>query len=299
MSPPTEPLRVRAIRLGLQRWPFRRGRGVVLRSARFLLPREPFLTEVEPGILIPGDLDDYMVLHYFVHGLDQDPAFQLARRLVRPGDTVIDVGANIGLWVMGMARAVGARGHVHAFEPFPANFARLRANLERNGLAWVRCHQLAAADWVGDAQFLAPTGSNSGVGALRPDAPRGPFSVRVTTLDEFCGQQALTHVSMLKVDVEGAELRVFQGAQKLLGSADAPMVMFEVGDSLAAAYGSTPTEAKAFLAGIGYEIYRCRAGRLEPVGLEDAHPGSEDLLAVRPAHFTGHPALQSLLRARD
>jgi hypothetical protein len=75
---------VRAARLTLQRWPFRRGRERIWRAIRPILPRTPFYTEVEPGIVVLADLDDYILRHYFINGLRQDPAFQLIRGLVRP-----------------------------------------------------------------------------------------------------------------------------------------------------------------------------------------------------------------------
>ena len=288
--------RVRALRSGLQRWPFPRGRGVLLRSLRPFLPPGPFLIEVEPGIFVEDDLRDYMILYYFVHGFRDDPAFQLARRLVRPGDTVLDVGANVGLWLMGVARAAGPDGAVHAFEPLPANFARLAANVRRNGLGWVRCHPLAVADEVGEAFLLLPAGENSGLGSLCGRDLGERIRVAVTTVDDFCAREGLARVDLVKVDVEGAEPRVFQGAARLLAGERAPMVMFETGDTLAASFGTSPAEAKHLLTDAGYSIYRFRQDRLEGVGPDEAHPASEDLFAFRPRHLEESPALAALRR---
>jgi FkbM family methyltransferase len=208
---------------------------------------------------------------------------------------VLDVGANVGMWVLGVARAAGPTAVVHAFEPLPANFERLAENLRRNALGWVRCHRVAVADRAGEARFLLPGPGNSGVGSLSAEGSGASVTVEVTTLDAFCREQGLSRVHILKVDVEGAELRVFRGAATLLGSARPPVIMFEVGETLAAAFGATTTEVKQFLVDAGYGLYRLHAGRLQGVTPTDTHPGSEDLLALQPSHLREHPALAALL----
>jgi FkbM family methyltransferase len=295
-SPWRERARVRMARVTLRHWPFRRGHGVLLRLFRPILPRAPFVMELEPGIAVAADLEDYVVLHYFVYGFRRDPAFRLVRDLVRPGDTVIDVGANAGLWIMGIARRAGATAVVHAFEPVPGNFERLTVNVERNNLTWVHCHRLALSDVAGRAQFQMPPSGNTGAGSLGTREAAGSFDVQVSTLDGFCQENALARVHLLKVDVEGAELRVFKGAAGLLGSKQPPFITFEVGESLAAAFGTSAAVVKAFLGQFGYAIYRHRGNFLETVPADERHPMSEDLFAVHPTHFGAYAALRRLVR---
>jgi FkbM family methyltransferase len=287
---------VRGARLTLQRWPFRRGRERIWRAVRRFLPRTPFYTEMEPGIVVLADLDDYILRYYFINGLSQDPAFQLIRGLVRPGDVVIDVGAHVGLWVMGVARAAGPTAAVHAFEPLPGNFESLTANVRRNGLEWIQCHPQAVADVPGEAEFKLPRTGNTGVGSLSASAAAGPsVHVRVTTLDAFCQGAALPRVDFLKVDAEGAELRIFRGSRALIESEKGPLITFEVGDTLAAAFGSTAADTKRFLVQAGYGIYRCRHDKLESVPADAGHPTSEDLVALRAAHLETHPRLRQMV----
>jgi FkbM family methyltransferase len=298
-TPPAgEPVRVRAVRLALQHWPFPRGREATWRILHRLLPSLPFLTEIEPGIFVVADLDDYIVRYYFLFGLRKDPSFRLGRDLVRPGDTVIDVGANIGLWVMGVARAAGPTARIHAFEPLPANFERLEANVGRNSLDWIQCHPLALAERDGEARLLLPRSGNSGVGSLRTDPGGESVAVTLTTLDGFCRREGLARVHFLKVDVEGAEMRVFEGAGKLLASDRPPLLMFEVGDSLAAAFGTSSAAVKARLATHGYGCYRYRNARLQTVDVDEKHTASEDLIALHPCHLTEYPILAHLARPR-
>lgn len=290
-----EPARVRLVRQCLQAWPLPRGKGILLRALSPLLRLRPFLFELEPGIYVPGELDDYMFLHFFVHGMRLDPSYELARGLTRRGDTVLDVGANLGFWLMGVARIAGKGAAVHAFEPLPLNFDRLVRHLSLNDLDWVSCNPTAVGASPGQSTFQRPTGENSGVGWLSNAVEGGSLTVGVTTLDIFRAERGLERVDFLKIDVEGAELLVIKGAQTLLGSAHAPVVMFEVGDGLAARFGTTSIDVKEALTRQGYLIHRFRRGQLVAVDTFEAHPSSEDLFALRPYHFEERPILRRLV----
>lgn len=289
-----EPQDIRFIRTCLHRWPFKRGKGVLLRLFGPRLRKRDFLIEIEPGVLIPGELDDWMVLSFFTDAQRNLP-LQLSHSLIRPGDTLIDVGANTGLWALGAAVRVGPAGAVHAFEPVPDNFVRLTRNLTLNGFANVVCRQLALADKCGHTVFYAATADNSGIGSLekRGEADR-PIEIEMTTVDDYCAGQAISRVDLMKVDVEGAELLVFRGAERLLSSTEAPIIMFETDEALTARFGSSSTLIKKLLQQYGYDFYRYTGERLEAVALNEVHHKQEDLFALKPFQIERHKLLQRL-----
>ena len=91
-------------------------------------------------------------------GLGQGHSFEpeilsALQRWVQPGNTVVDVGANIGYFTAHLARLVGNTGVVHGFEPEAANFALLTANMHSNGLAWVKLYQAAVGAAAGHARL--------------------------------------------------------------------------------------------------------------------------------------------------
>lgn len=268
---------------------------MLLRLASPLLQDRPIVYRLEPGVVVRGELEEHQFLYYFAYGLSQDPSFRLARRIVRLHDTVIDVGANFGFWLMGVARRAGAEAAVHAFEPFPANCQRLIEHLELNRLTWVRCHPMAVGATPGEAGFIGPAETNRGLGSLAPSGVGGGLHVPVTTLDAFCREHGLSRVDLLKVDVEGAELQVFRGAQGLLASREAPIIMFEVGDTLASRFGTTSAEVKHLLEASGYSIFRFDGVRLRRVSALAPHAASEDLFALQPSHMSERPLLGDLL----
>ena len=292
----SETLDVRIVKGVLNHWPFPRGKGLVLRWFRPYTEGRSLLFELEPGVALPLDLGDYVIRYAFSEGYVGEPEVQLSRSLIRPGDTVVDVGAHIGLWVMGAARRAGRAANVHALEPVARNFDKLRQNLKRNGLDFVQCHRRACSAAEGETTIFSSTNGNSGMASLaESEGVDLPERVAVTTLDRFCAEASLPRVDFMKVDVEGAELDVFRGAARLLSSDDAPAVLFEVGDSMAARFGSSSERVKRLLCDHGYELFSYRGQGLEPVSVSEEHRQA-DLFGFKPTHFHKYAALGAIAR---
>jgi FkbM family methyltransferase len=281
-----EPLDVRLLRRFLRDWPFRRGKEAIMRLARPFLDGRDFLMQIEPGIVAMPDLDDRILHWCFVDGSESwDPVMHLSRAIIRPGDTLLDVGANVGLWVMGAAQRAGGSARVFAFEPVPDNLRRLRRNLALNGLSSVVCEQLALSDRAGSARFFAATNSNSGMGSLAAhDGADQAIDVQITTLDRYCDAVGIDSIAVMKVDVEGAERLVFEGGLRRLARDDGPAIMFEVNEELATLFGSSTASVKQLLGESGYRIFRFDGRVLHEVRMQERHSG-EDLMAFKPIHF--------------
>ena len=146
------------------------------------------------------------------------------RQVIKPGDTVIDVGANVGQMTLEMAHLVGPSGCVIAIEPGPGNLRVLRRHIEGNGFSnRVIIEAAACADTPGTMKFLVhgdrPDAVGSGHHLWRGQdaAPPGAqvIEVPVLTLDELCARHA-AEPQVMKMDVEGAELLALRGAGKIL-----------------------------------------------------------------------------------
>lgn len=180
-------------------------------------------------------------------GLYELDTARAMRRLVRPGDWVLDVGANIGYMTALAARMVGAGGRVDAFEPEPGNRARLEAHVALNGLSdRVRVHAVALSDRAGEAtihSFAGVAGSNHGSSSLFPHARLSPSAtapVATARLDDVLA--ALDGVAgrrprLVKMDVEGAEPLVVSGMAGLLGGPEPPAILGELNPEQARAGG--------------------------------------------------------------
>lgn len=142
---------------------------------------------------------------------------ELFRAHVRPGHTVIDLGAHIGYYTLLASALVGARGRVFAFEPHPRNAWYLRQHARMNGCDNVEVLECAAYDRSGHVGFRF--GAGTGTGRVT-DA--GGVEVRATRIDAFVAERRITP-DVVKVDVEGGERPVLDGAREMLRR-DRPLV---------------------------------------------------------------------------
>jgi FkbM family methyltransferase len=149
-------------------------------------------------------------------------------RLIQPGMTVLDVGANTGLFSLLAARRSPTVA-VHAVEPVPRVFDMLQANVARNHLANLSCHRLALSDREGSVAMYVPKEEIPVMASLLPQWRPGSdrIDVEAQTLDRFAADLGIRHVDVLKVDTEGTEHDVLAGAAGIL-SADRPFVVCEV-----------------------------------------------------------------------
>lgn len=150
---------------------------------------------------------------------------QAIQHWVQPGQVVYDLGANVGYVSLLFARAVGPQGQVFAFEPLPANQARLRQNLELNPGQPVQLVLAAAAEKSGRAAF-ALHGSDD-MGRLQTGNTSSAQTIEVETiaLDDFVSSHPAPH--LVKIDVEGAEVLALQGMHTLLRTAK-PVLFIEI-----------------------------------------------------------------------
>jgi FkbM family methyltransferase len=137
--------------------------------------------------------------------------------LLNPGDVFVDVGAHIGYYTLLGARAVGAEGHVYAFEPAPSNLALLTRNIHANGYGdRVTVIPKAVGNRVGSVRlFLDPEDSGSNSLFIVSPARKDSVNVEATTLDEFFGQAGWPAIQVMKMDIEGSEKAALEGMREL------------------------------------------------------------------------------------
>ena len=200
----------------------------------------------------------------------------LARR-ARAGDTLLDIGANLGYYTVLMSR-LAPDGQVHAFEPDPENFALLTRNCELNGCRNVTLHNVALTDRSG-AGALHRSGHNAGDHRLSAQgSPEAPLAITLATADEVLA--GLARVDIVKCDIQGAEVTAFRGMRALMArSAPKPAMIVEFEPSSLQAMGTTPAELLDLLDGWGY--------RYQFVGWENIFSIDRAALEAIAAHWLG------------
>lgn len=216
---------------------------------------------------------------YWFHGAGRErSSILLALRILSPGQTVIDVGANIGYLTELFAEFVGEEGTVHAFEPDPRNLRYLTSNVGTRPN--VEIHPIAASDKAGTSTLYTEslTGQNSSLVAdyeifsnnqqaagVKVNVSACP--IEVTTLDRHLGKS--TNTDFIKIDVEGFELEVLRGASGII-SRDRPWIMVEVSRS--------HDEVTAFLRHCGYRLFLSDLTEVETL------PGISNIFAFHREH---------------
>jgi len=205
--------------------------------------------------------------------------------LIQPGMGVADVGANVGLLTLSCAVATGPSGKVFAFEPEAGPRAQLEKTLKLNGLRWVEVFDQAAGALTEERTFhISPVIGHSSLYALpQEDGAGRDVTVQVSRLDDIIGPDQ--RLDVVKIDVEGAELDVLAGMDRLLRENPDLAIVAEYGPSHLARIGLTPKSWFDAFKKAGFQAYAieeptgvCR--RVSPADLVDVV--SINLAFVRP-----------------
>jgi len=172
----------------------------------------------------------------------------LMRRLVKPGDVVYDVGANIGLHTVFLSVLVGSEGHVHAFEANTELYEMLRATVA--GLANTTLHEFGLSEHDETRLLVVPENREEAslVSWSGEDSTTRPCELR--SLDTLVASRTIARPDFIKCDIEGAELMMLRGARSIIDAADAPIILSEANARAARAFGYVSGEIPGFLAGL-------------------------------------------------
>ncbi|MEW6675515.1 MAG: FkbM family methyltransferase [Nitrospirota bacterium] len=173
----------------------------------------------------PGEL---RLLEYVIQG--ETSSLERLISVVQPGDVIWDIGASIGLYTILMAKTVGEKGHVIAFEPGSQSFDRLQDNLRLNGLSNVRSFRKALGERNEKVKFYAGE-DGKWCSLISPPANRTDISSQVIEVvrgDDFQEVENLPLPQVIKIDVEGYEFSVLKGLKNTLSQPSCELILLEV-----------------------------------------------------------------------
>jgi FkbM family methyltransferase len=208
------------------------------------------------------------------------------RSYLRPGDWVVDVGANVGTVTLVASLAVGPSGKVIALEPHPRTYGFLLGNLKLNGVTNVVSRNAAVGDRPGEIWLTSSVSDDQNSVTGEGQGVR----VSQVTLDDVVAANA--QIALLKIDVEGYERFVLAGAVKTLSRT--ACVYFESWDQAFRRFGYDSREIANLLRDAGFRIFRFTPeGNIKDFGVDDSSPVCENLLAVRDSEsFPGRLLLE-------
>ncbi len=198
-------------------------------------------------------LDQADSLRLSTRGAYEPYLVELIQQQVKPGDVAVDIGANIGYHTLLLAKLVGEKGKVYAFEPHPENFSLLKKNVEANGYKNVVVEQKAVADQKGKIKlYLGNDERNTEHSIVRNrDTTEQYFEVDSVILDDYFKDKS---VDFIKMDIEGAEHYAVLGMQKLLKGSKNVKMALEFTPPFLKGLGIAPEEHLHLLQGLGFTI---------------------------------------------
>ncbi|MGI9098824.1 MAG: FkbM family methyltransferase [Solirubrobacteraceae bacterium] len=178
--------------------------------------------------------------------------------VLRADDVLYDIGANVGLVALHAARTC----RTVAFEPDPSFLDRLQRNLQLNPSVSVDVRALAIGDRDGTVTLFTDGADGNSPSLVHQRGEKESVEVRARMLDTIVSEGALPSPTVLKLDIEGAEILALRGAKGLLHGPSAPRALFlEVHDSFLPAFGSCAEEVLEIVRGAGYGTVRYEARR--------------------------------------
>lgn len=182
----------------------------------------------------------------------------LYSKLVKKGDTVLDIGANIGLFSLLGSDLVGDKGTIHAFEPNKETYQVLNENLKLNNIGNVFTHQLALSDKKEQVVLKTPSITKEedadAYFHIQKSNGEDKNAMMTQTIDSFIESHSLKSVDVIKIDIEGAELLCLKGGEKLFGASNKPKIIFEGHEPFCKRYDYTIADLLSYLEQFDYKI---------------------------------------------
>jgi FkbM family methyltransferase len=220
------------------------------------------IKELDRGLRLFVDLADHAIGLPIVRDQFEQSELAFIRRVVKPGDHVLDVGAHIGFFAVHMAALVGASGSVTAFEPYDENAELLERSARENQFdRRLRIERAAVGRTAGRAQLAFATETlNSGGAFVVTGAPPSGHAMRSVQMVALDDMKLPRPIAFMKMDVEGAEPLVVEGASKLIAE-DRPILLSELhAEQLARVSQISPDDFLSRMRALNYRAFRVEGG---------------------------------------
>ena len=241
--------------------PYHRGKQRLSQRLRriFQVSLEGEYVERRGGLWWSIDPGDYVQQDLFWSSAKDAAEIREAVRAMPRGGVMFDLGANFGYYAITIATALEGDCCIYAFEPNPPTMRRFRKNLELNSTRGVYPCETGLSDVPGRA-FVVEQPAHSGAAYLDQavnTAPGAPAGIQLATLDLFFEQHNIDRLDLIKMDIEGAELRALRGGIESIRRFR-PVILIELNPDTLERDGCSVRDVVVFLENLGYTIYTVR-----------------------------------------
>lgn len=247
---------------------------VVVAGARALFGQSTKVKVKRGGILWQLDLEEGIDFSIYLLGGFEPKTLALYRELIRPGNVVLDIGANVGSHSLPLAQLVSNEGQVIAFEPTAFAIKKLRSNLALNDelstrVVTVQAMLVATRDDTLDAELFSswPLEQSSDLHHVHKGRLMSTDGAIAMSLDDWVKSASLARIDFIKIDVDGHEPAVVQGARETLARFK-PTILLEMAPYLFAHQVEAFNTMLESLSGCGYTMTEVATGKSLPLSSE-------------------------------
>ena len=171
------------------------------------------------------------------------------------GDVALDIGSNIGYYTLLFAKQVGPEGKIYSFEAEPDNYQILKRNVMTNHYKNVTCEMKAVSDVNGSVSLMKSLNSDGHHHIVSNDSDSEKLLIKIpsVSLDEYF-EDIDRQISVIKMDIEGAELNALKGMRRLLAENDKIVIIMEFNPSALVRFGTKPRDVLEFLISMGFGL---------------------------------------------
>ena len=209
----------------------------------------------------------------FINPAERKEDEDFLKAYLKPGDVVVDVGANIGNITLTSAALVGNSGKIISIEPHPVIFKYLSGNISLNNFTNIDIINIAVSDFNGVIYF-----SNKACDDQNEVVKEGNLKVNTMTLDEIL-IKSIKSIDLLKIDVEGFELNVLKGASSILDKTKC--IYYESEEKHFKKYGYTTGDLIDMLQSVGFKLFKFEENKLITIRMPYVSVENENLLAIK------------------
>ncbi len=258
----------------IRAWPFNNK----IRLAALLIPKEPREKPIYEGVVDTQDdlkfqinTNSYIEYSVFTLGYYEKEVASIIRSVLKEGDVALDIGANVGIHTILMAKCVGDTGKVIAFEPLESIRKRLTKNLDLNNFKNVIIDQRALSNTIEEKEiFFDADRHNQGMFSLTWEFQNTNQKIQINKGDDVILEHGLERIDLIKMDIEGYEIFALDGLRRSIEKFK-PAIIFEFSNYYHEQENKTlESDLINFLKNIGYTTFS-----IQPFGLKEV-----DLLSV-------------------
>lgn len=203
-------------------------------------------------------------------GIYEPETYLFFKKIIKPGMTVVDIGAHIGYFTRLFSRLAGRSGFVYALEADPENFSLLKKNTKH--IKNVALFPVAVSNKTGSINFYRS--EKTGCHSTIQDTAQHKETITVPSsdMDSLLDKRQIQKVDVIKMDIEGGELNALKGMQKILNSNQSLSLVIEFNPGCLKQAGTSTREFIAYLSDLGFYIYAIHQAALIPITASEPNP---------------------------